>query len=127
MKRLDRIITIAVLVIGLFGLAAGPLFFVSGADEKGAVKAAPVSSILIPEVDALRWSNLRLDAQARQARSDALRMEAAALSEQADKFILGRQQELCKAAGVDWAQYDLAATKEGGLELRLKKPEPPKQ
>jgi hypothetical protein len=119
MKRIRFFLFLAGCLV--LGYATPPALRLIADDTKTAVKSAP-ATIPIPEVDTLRWGNLRLDAQARQARSDALRLEAAALNDQAEKYILGKQQELCKAAGVDWEKYDIVATKDGGLELRLKKP-----
>jgi|SwirhirootsSR2_FD_contig_31_1899166_length_1051_multi_3_in_0_out_0_2 hypothetical protein len=123
---LKRILVLC--VAALIGAAVGtvtPKLANVADDSKTAVKTAP-AAIPIPEVDVLRWSNLRLDAQARQARSDSLRLEAATLNEQADKFLAAKKQEVCKAAGVDPELYDLSQKKDGGIELILKKPDVPK-
>jgi hypothetical protein len=87
------------------------------ADEKP--KSLPVT-IPVSDVDRLTWSNLILDADAREARGEKLLMEAAELRRQAQEKLIAIKNQACGALA---DQYEIKASREGDKLWLARKPE----
>ena len=107
-----------VLVAMIACLSSGVL-----ADDK---HKTPPGSIAVPEVDSLRWTNLKLDEQSRRNKAEALISQAEQIKREADSMADDIKVRLCKESNVDPADYTLQITQAGVLVL-TRKPDPEKK
>jgi hypothetical protein len=97
------------------------------AQDKPDAKPTPkVAVIEVPEIDSLRWQNLRLAAQNQRAQEQAAALRAASLERQADEAWTAIKARLCKAKNVNPDDYDGQFTATG-VTLVLKEPPAPKE
>lgn len=81
------------------------------------------ATIIVPEVDQLQWSNLRLDAQARRSQAETLRMQADQLDAKANDKLAEIKTRL---GGAEAERYDFELTKDGKMQL-VRRPDPKKE
>ena len=122
MKRILLAIAILSFSVAIFARADD-----SKDQSPKAIAKTPPAVLAITETDALRWSNMRLDAQSKRAQAEALNAQAQTSEDPAALFIKAVRDRACKEAGVDPELYDLQVGEKGELLLALKKQAEPKK